>query len=82
MLPFLFDFCGRPVYAAGRRIAVERNVRITSGGSDVRMNSFVTQLVRNVLLGIVRSLDDVKPDEEIVITLEADSSKRPHTKLR
>jgi len=61
---------------------VERNVRITSGGSDVRMNSFVTQLVRNVLLGIVRSLDDVKPDEEIVITLEADSSKRPHTKLR
>lgn len=61
---------------------MERNVRITSGGSDVRMNSFVTQLVRNVLLGIVRSLDDVKPDEEIVITLEADSSKRPHTKLR
>ncbi len=46
---------------------MDREVEILAGGKPVPLNRFVTDVVRNIVLGLVQSLRDVDVAEEIVV---------------
>lgn len=47
----------------------DRDVSVTSSGTEVPMNPFVKDLVANVILGLMKTLKKTDPDGEIVIRI-------------
>ncbi len=48
---------------------MEREVELLVGGKRVDLNRFASEVVRNVVLGLMQSLRDVDPAEEVVLKL-------------
>jgi len=58
-------------YFMGGNAMKDRTVTVTNGGKDVPLNPFVKETFENVVLGLMKALKDVTPDEEIIIKISA-----------
>lgn len=58
-------------YFPGGNVMKDRTVTVTNGGKDVPLNPFVKETFENVVLGLMKALKDVAPDEEIIIRISA-----------
>lgn len=58
-------------YFVGGNTMKDRTVTVTNGGKDVPLNPFVKETFENVILGLMKALKDVTPDEEIIIRISA-----------
>lgn len=58
-------------YFSGGTVMKDRTVTVTNGGKDVPLNPFVKETFENVVLGLMKALKDVAPDEEIIVRISA-----------
>lgn len=52
---------------------VSRNITLTNGGGQVKLNGFVREMMINVIVGLVKPLKGFDPAKEIVVTIGPDS---------
>ena len=50
---------------------MERELQVLSGGDEVPMNEFAKKVVLGTILGLLGSLHDIDPDNEIRIVVSA-----------
>lgn len=48
---------------------MERQVELKVGGKTVPLNPFVRKVILNTVLGLIRSLKKVRPEQEILLSI-------------
>jgi hypothetical protein len=57
---------------------MERDIRVESRGKAVELSHFPRRIILNTVVALVGSLNDVDPDGEIRIVVEAAHGLLPH----
>jgi hypothetical protein len=69
-LAILRGFCYNVSHSAVQEEApMERQVELKVGGKTVPLNPFVRKVILNTVLGLIRSLKKVRPEQEILLSI-------------